>query len=454
MYVKRSNKKAGKSIACKRQDGAILPLFAIGMLAILVMAGLALDTSHALLNKSRLQNTVDAAALAGAEVLHQGTGAIGDARQSSFDMFDDNADGDGNGELKASSDVEIYVEFSAGLKPFTPGATQDEAMYVRVRAENFTMPAWLISLLNINEKVVRASAVAGPSPTLGAACDLVPLIVCGVPLAADGGGAANNWGYTPGNITVLKSGSKNGTDSGPIGPGNFQLAKLGAPGSNVLSQNLAGGYQGCAEIGKTVDTQPGNSTGPITTGLNARFQASPKKKYEDFAPDVINKQQDSRLRVDTKDDDIYSNDDIYLGPDPVPVVTGADLDFNYDNYTTRLADKTQYNYDHVSDDGIGEYGRRNLTVIIADCDDHEVNGANTMDILGFGCYFLLQDILEASEKDPDAPPDADTGKGQTNIIYGQFLKACEATGVVGPDPGEEPGPFIIQLYKDSASTDS
>lgn len=52
-----------------RQKGAVLPLLAIGMLAILGVAGLAIDTGHAHLNKSRLQNALDAAALSGARTL-------------------------------------------------------------------------------------------------------------------------------------------------------------------------------------------------------------------------------------------------------------------------------------------------------------------------------------------------------------------------------------------------
>ena len=99
--------------------------------------------------------------------------------------------------------------------------------------------------------------MSGPSPTLGQACDLVPLIVCGDPSA---GGPY--WGYNDGEVTVLKGSSQSGSQSGPIGPGNFQLARLGGSGAATVRDNLAGGYEGCANIGENIPTEPGNTVGP------------------------------------------------------------------------------------------------------------------------------------------------------------------------------------------------
>ena len=44
-----------------KQRGAALVLLAIGMVALIGIAGLTLDSAHGMLNKTRLQNTVDAA---------------------------------------------------------------------------------------------------------------------------------------------------------------------------------------------------------------------------------------------------------------------------------------------------------------------------------------------------------------------------------------------------------
>ena len=62
-----------------------------------------------------------------------------------------------------------------------------------------------------------------------------------------------------------------------------------------------------------------------------------------------------------------------------------------------------------------------------------------MPILGFGCYFLLQEAVQ---------------KGNESHVYGQFVRDCNAGGVPGPAPVNSPGLYIIQLYRDPNSTDS
>ena len=50
----------------RRQEGAVSVLMVFALAAIAMMAALALDGGHMMLNKTRLQNAVDAAALSGA----------------------------------------------------------------------------------------------------------------------------------------------------------------------------------------------------------------------------------------------------------------------------------------------------------------------------------------------------------------------------------------------------
>ena len=77
----RAHSKPGMSCGPGRQTGAALIMVAVGLIAILAVAGLALDGGHVMLNKSRLQNAVDAAAIvtemqseAGAAAAATGTG--------------------------------------------------------------------------------------------------------------------------------------------------------------------------------------------------------------------------------------------------------------------------------------------------------------------------------------------------------------------------------------------
>ena len=74
----------------RQQRGIVAVLVAIGLLALLAMAGLAIDTGHLVLNKSRLQSTVDAAALAAAKVLDQ-TGSRAQATAAARGVFALNA---------------------------------------------------------------------------------------------------------------------------------------------------------------------------------------------------------------------------------------------------------------------------------------------------------------------------------------------------------------------------
>jgi hypothetical protein len=60
-------------------------------------------------------------------------------------------------------------------------------------------------------------------------------------------------------------------------------------------------------------------------------------------------------------------------------------------------------------------------------------------VLGFGCFFLLQEAQQ---------------KGNESHVYGQFIEDCIAGGMPGPAPGDGPGLYIIQLYKDPDSPEA
>ena len=218
-----------------------------------------------MLNKSRLQNTVDASALAAAKVLDS-TGSEANADTAARNVFDLNAAS--QPELnRVMSGADLTIQFSSTLNPWAPGTTP--ANYVRVVADDFTMWTSFTSLVGITETRMAASAVAGPSAPVGMtegneACDLTPMMVC----ADMSPGAPGDFGYTGDNVSLLKMGSN---ATGPIGPGNFQLFELGGAGANIVRQNLAGSYDQCIDPSGTVTTKPGNNTGPTAQGLNTRF---------------------------------------------------------------------------------------------------------------------------------------------------------------------------------------
>jgi len=425
-WINRSSRLSTmRSATPQSQQGAILALLAIGMVVLIAMAGLALDGGHMMLNKTRLQNTVDAAALTAAKTL-DGTADEGLATNDALALFAANAAATGNTELGAeytAGGITVSVQFSSTLNPFIPGTGPAE--YVRVRAMGFTMPSWLLQVIGFNNKTVGATAVAGPSPTITNLCNLAPLMVCGSP--NDG---PPYYGYAEGEPDVLKTGAG---ASSEVGPGNFQLIELGGSGGAWVRENMAGSFSQCFASTDTVTTEPGNTVGPVAQGMNTRFGEyfGPMGGMQSvYPPDVVVEAPTPELYYDSDTDTITS------GQGGSVVTNANDLAFNYADYQQRYVAKS---YDiQPAPTGYAVYERRVISIPIGDCGG-TINGSGQVPVIGFGCFFLLQPVEQ---------------KGNEAHIYGQFVESCESGGVPGPDPGAGPGPYIIQLYKDPDATAS
>jgi len=246
-------------------------------------------------------------------------------------------------------------------------------------------------------------------------------MVCGDPNAAPG----TNFGYTLGEPDVLKT----STSDFEVGPGNFQLIRLGGgQGGQVIREGMAGNYAGCLSSGDSVPTEPGNTVGPVVQGLNTRFgdYGGPMGGTQtQYPPDVVTTEPSPRLTYDSDTDTILYGTEVVDGP-PDPAY------YDSDAYRADVAGGN-YNYLPVEDGGSGAFGRRVLAVTIGDC-TNTTNGAGSVPLLGFLCYHLIQRAEQ---------------KGNESHVFGQFIDTgCPVTGRPGPAPGVGPGPYIIQLYKD------
>ncbi|MDH3588853.1 MAG: Tad domain-containing protein, partial [Gammaproteobacteria bacterium] len=98
----------------KRQDGIIVVIVAIGAVALLGAGALAFDVGHVILSKTRLQNSVDAAALSGAKEIDI-SGDTTQAAAAARDAFQQNALADGNHDLLEyfNDGGAVDVQFSA-----------------------------------------------------------------------------------------------------------------------------------------------------------------------------------------------------------------------------------------------------------------------------------------------------------------------------------------------------
>ncbi|MCZ6709953.1 MAG: pilus assembly protein TadG-related protein [Gammaproteobacteria bacterium] len=402
-----------------RQSGVVAAMVMIALVAMLGIVGLALDGGHGMLNKSRLQTLVDAAALSSAKVLDLSDGDELLARDEALDMFANNAAESGNAEIAAAlgSSLSVNVQFSATLDPFIAGTAP--AQYVRVRATGLDLPGWFIPVMGFTEKSVSASAVAGPSPQLAQICELAPIMACGDPLAVDG-----FYGYAPGEVTVLKSGSNGGNFE--VGPGNFQLVRLdGASGGADIRDALAGTYSPCLTLASDdIPTEPGNTVGPVAQGLNTRLgkYLGPMAQHsEDYPSDLVQDQISPPLKYV---DGVIEYEGQPLSENPLP--------WDYQYYLSYMMESSHWSFYEPD----GRALRRVLRLPVGDCDG-TVNGAGEVPMLGVLCFFVLQEVSQ---------------QGNEAEIFGQFMGAedtCSVTGKPGPVPGTGPGPYRIQLYKDT-----
>lgn len=416
-----------------RQRGAVMVLIVIALASMLLMAALALDGGHMLLNKTRLQNAVDAAALSGAKTLQEamdsGNAAI-PTRDAALNTLRINADADGNGELATAIDAAGGVGAFAVVQlaryvegPFDfPGP--EDARFVRVTVPDFPLTGFLWSFAqssfgsdDIGDKAVLARATAGPSPT--APCNLAPLMVCGDAGQYDPENG-NFWGYQFGDLEVLKSAAGN---EPAIGPGNFQLIRLGDnTGAADIRDALCKGVHECLTPGEPVETEPGNTVGAVAQGLNTRFGVyNGPVNAETCPPDRVTSFSTPRMTYD----------------EPVVVHQSELVESSDGDLYTASTALLDYN-DWVASNGEcpngcepnGVFERRVVKIVVGDCDG--VSGGQTsVPVLGYGCFFLLQTVSQ---------------QGNEAQIFGQFVTDCAGDSVPGPvvDPI---GPQIIQLYK-------
>lgn len=407
----------------QRQRGAVIVLVVIALVAILLMAALALDGGHMLVNKTRLQNAVDAAALSGAKTLQLGMGsssASSQARDAALNTLRLNADAAGNGELDKGIGADgvggfAIVELSNSVYgPFSfPGPT--DARFVRVSVPTYPLTGFFWGFAQsfgnggMGDKAVAAIATAGPPP-----CGVVPIMVCGNQAQHDPANG-NFWGYEFGDLVKL-------TCSAPGSPsaGNCQLLDFpGASGAADIREAFCNGIKEC--VGGTVVTKPGMSWGPVAQGLNTRLGQYSGPVGEACRPDWYTNYSEPLV---TGDPPTYRGTGVSDGGDRGDLWAGAADLVDIKNW--QEASETCANNPGTC---TGKRERRILNVVIGDC-SAAGSGATTLPVLGTGCFYLFQKV----------------GQGAVKEVFGQFVEDCGSSDQL-----------TIQLYKtyiDNAQTPS
>ena len=410
-----------------RQQGIVALIVVIALFAIAALAALAMDASHVVTNKARLQSVVDAAALSAAKTLDLASNSTTAATAAGNAIV--RANRDAYAELDASS-TSFTFEYSRTYAPFTPGTTP--ARFVRVRASNFQTNTIMLRVAGTNRMAQSASAISGPQPLGGTGggadvCAIVPIALCGTP-----GAAATNFGIPVGAVrAVTLAGGQN--NSSPIGPGNFMFLRLGAAGGDGLRENIAGAYSACATIGSTIATDPGVSSGPARQGLNSRFTTSQTGSLDtaEYPPDVVGDALETSLSV--VDGAVRSGSTTVTTAEQI---AGA----NHAAYRARVAAQSYQNQPRPN--GIGAFNRREVAVPIVNCAGASNSGTSNVTVLGFGCLYLLQKYPTGNDN-----------------IFAEVIANCGAHG----EPGTTPSPVLapaastverIVLFRVAGSPDS
>lgn len=404
-----------------------------------------------LMNKARLQNAVDAAALSGAKTLSRlegGTTAYLEAEAAALATFTLNAGAPGNEELLSAmggsaasfTDIKFAPSVYGPFYGASSYADSIPASYVRVSVPRYGLAGFFWSAVQYfgdtsdtsdtswaDKKAVAAIATAGPSPS-AAPCDLSPIVVCGVDTPG------TYFGYEFGDLEVLKTAANNES----LASGNYQLLDFGSGGKTVGELMAGGGYI-CPEVGASVTTKPGNTVGQSISGLNTRFNdySGPYGSADDYPPDYVvdHSMVGGKPALELNDEAIvYSGTGAQVNSDP-----GGHIYYMDDGARVELKDYLDWKEDSdacVANSGMGctdkgVFERRILKVVVGNCDKLK-GGATEVPVLGFGCFFLVQPGVH---------------QGNDAQIYGQFIEACEGDGVAGPTPSTDAGPQIIQLYK-------
>lgn len=218
----------------RQERGAAIVVVALSITAMIGFAALIVDMSNLFLNKTRLSNMVDAAALAGVQDLPN------DPQAGTVSAYSYAAQ---NG---VSSDV-VGVTISDNNTAVTVAATRP-------------VPLFFAPIFNMTSSDVTAHAKA-KIVTISGTSGVVPFGVV-------------KQQFIYGAPYTLKEGP--GTEY----RGNFAALALGASGSPIYQNNIKYGYDKKLTIGQWVSTEPGNMSGPTAEGVDYRMALDPGTTFQ------------------------------------------------------------------------------------------------------------------------------------------------------------------------------
>lgn len=251
----------------QKERGSVVVLVTLALTVLLGFCAIVTDVGLMYAEKAHLQNSVDAAALAGVQELPDDPSL---AEQTARDYASQNG-------VSA-----VTVTFEVNNAKIVVQATQQ-------------VPTYFARIWGITEEQISVSAKAmmvPPTELFGA----VPLsvqeqnLVYGEKyiLKSGGGSGTSSWYLDDSkNNTVEKS------DEVSVSSGWYGALEFSGTGANTFETDLANGYQGTLRVGQIVNVKHGNMSGPTADGINTRLSRDTKlprntiSNHERYAPEIV-----------------------------------------------------------------------------------------------------------------------------------------------------------------------
>jgi Flp pilus assembly protein TadG len=221
------------------QRGQVVVIMVLFLIALLGAAAFVIDYGNVALQRRALQNSVDAAALAGASKLPGGWGV---AQTAASTVYAENGQ---------NGDTVTYQQ--------TTNATPGDSVTVTASR---TVSTYFAGLLGIGSAQVSATAQATTQSFT----------------QINGGTNVMPWGvlqgsYTPGQNYPIYTKDTAKANNGAISLPYVAGANCPSPnGANDYKNEIDGNLSTCPiSVGETIPTKPGNNSGPTSQGLNARI---------------------------------------------------------------------------------------------------------------------------------------------------------------------------------------
>jgi Flp pilus assembly protein TadG len=249
----------------RNADGAIAPLVALSLTALIAVGGVAFDYARLATMDTELQQAADQAALAAATQLDEAD----DAQTRAATVIQDPTDShrlasnitrfanDGSGSGVTIDSIKFCSAFNDATADTDAACTEtndgQDSKFVIVTTEIRTADYALTPIVAAFSGSSHASAVAGVASSI---CNVAPLLVCAptedFPTDAD-----------IGKGIVMKVAGGNSW-----APGNYGFLDFGNGNPAVLAALLNNGLNGCQATGET-QTEPGNKN--ATDAINTRM---------------------------------------------------------------------------------------------------------------------------------------------------------------------------------------